>query len=372
MGRSIHHPLGLVYYAPQNCYRGYTLIATVGGDHATLVDMEGRVCHRWHSDEGIGHAYLLPNGNLLCSVSPPKDVALVKRLGGSMAALLELDWESNVVWHYRNPMLHHDYERLPNGNTLVLLWEEMPSDLSAQVKGGYISDEDPERMLGDVVWEITPDGKVVYEWRAWKHLDIEEDIICPLESRREWTHCNTVNVTPDGNLLVSFRRTSVVGIVERVSGDFRWKWGQGVISHQHHPTYLDNGRILKFDNGSHRRNNDYSRVIEVDPHSNEIVWEFKGEPLSSFYSFQISSAERLPNGNTLICEGASGRVFEVTESKELIWEYVNPFFFHHELLGGLTNGTYRAYRYGPHHPALQGRDLNPKRYDNLNRLYNGR
>ena len=115
MGRSIHHPVGLIYGTLGESYAGYTLITNNGGDHATLLDMEGRICHRWQNDEGIGYAYLLPNGNLLCRTSKVTDVELVNGLGGSSKALLELDWDGNVVWEYRNDMLHHDFERLPNG-----------------------------------------------------------------------------------------------------------------------------------------------------------------------------------------------------------------------------------------------------------------
>ena len=65
MGWSTHHPNGLIHYALQNSYRGYTLVSNLGGHHANLIDMEGRVCHTWRSDEGIGYGYLLPDGHLL-------------------------------------------------------------------------------------------------------------------------------------------------------------------------------------------------------------------------------------------------------------------------------------------------------------------
>ena len=133
-------------------------------------------------------------------------------------------------------------------------------------------------MLGDVVREVTPDGATVWEWRSWEHLDPTEDVICPLEARREWTHGNCLNVTPDGDLLVSFRLTSTVGIADRATGAFKWKWGPGEIDHQHHPTWLDNGRVLIFDNGSHRRGTSYSRVVEVDPATNEIHWSTRECP----------------------------------------------------------------------------------------------
>ena len=374
MGWSTHHPVGLIHYTPQHCFRGYTLTTTRGGRDANLVDMEGRVCHRWHAEEGIAYAYLLANGNLLLRTDPPQEADGAETMGGSSAAILELDWESNEVWSYGNPFLHHDFERLPNGNTLVLLWQRIPAEVTAQIQGGFASEDDPERMFGDLVEEITRSGASVYQWQSWCHMSDEEDVICPLEARRERSHCNSLNVTAGGDLLVSFRQTSTIGIVDRESGDFRWKWGPGEIKHQHNPTYLENGRVLLFDNGSHRRGMEYSRVIEVDPETNEIAWEYRGEPAISFYSYNISSAERLPNGNTLICEGAPGRIFEVTPSQQIVWEYINPFFLRVNRPtpgnpSNFTNSVFRAHRYGPDHPALQGRDLDPARHASLNRLY---
>ncbi len=384
MGWSTHHPAGLIHYSTHNSYRGYTLFSNLGGQQTHLIDMEGRVCHTWQSDEGINYSYLLPNGNLLLRTGPPsQEVSFLDRpeikilpRGGRTAsgAILELDWDGNVVWEYRDPLLHHDFERLPNGNTLVLVWEKMPEDLAASVSGGVTAGTTKGQMLGDVVREVTPGGDVVNEWRSWEFLSLEEDTICPLEGRLEWTHQNCLNLTKDGDLLVSFRQTDTIGIVNRSSGEFTWKWGPGEISHQHNPTYLDNGRILLFDNGPHREGMSFSRVLEVDPSNNQIAWEYKGDPPISFFSYHISGAERLPNGNTLICEGAPGRIFEVTPTYEIVWEYINPFVGMGGLhAGGTTSGyansIFRAHRYGPNHPALQGKDLDPSRYANLNRLY---
>ena len=384
MGWSNHHPNGLIHHSPQDAYRGYTLITNVSGHDTLLIDMEGRVCHAWHSDEGIGYAYLLPNGNLLLRTGPAaEEVSFLSRperellpIGGRTVAgaILELDWDSNVVWEYRYPLLHHDFERLPNGNTLVLTWELMPDELTRQVKGGHESGHGGAGMLGDTVREVTPAGEVVYEWNSWEYLDVEEDRICFLEGRAEWTHQNTLNVTPEGDLVVSFRQTDTVGIVDRASGDFRWKWGRGNISHQHNPTMLGNGRVLIFDNGPHKSGFTHSRVIEVDPGTNEIAWEYRGDPPISFYSYHISGAERQPNGNTLICEGAPGRIFEVTPGKEIVWEYINPFMARSGYgvggsISGMANSVFRAHRYGYDHPALAGKDLDPEKYANLNRLY---
>ena len=373
MGWSRHHKIGLIHYNQQQSYRGYTLVATNrGGYHANLIDMEGRICHRWYHPEGITYGYLLPNGHLFFRSRTAQGEGEGPSFGGRSLSLIELDWDGNVVWRYRpeDMYLHHDFERLLNGNTLALLWTPLPADLAAQVQGGYSSEGDPEDMYGDVVQEITPDGTVVYEWKSWEFLNVEEDIICPMESRREWTHQNALNITKEGDLLVSYRQTNTVGIVDKASGVFRWKWGPGVVNHQHHPTYLDNGRVMLFDNGCHRRGASRSRIIEVDPETNEIGWEYQGKPEISFFSYNISSAERQPNGNTVICEGAPGRIFEVTPTGDIVWEYINPFFGDAD--GGVAqNGVFRAHRYGPDHLALRGKDLDPARYANLNHLYAG-
>ena len=148
MGWSSHHPTGLIYYAPQHCYRGYTLTSNSrGGYHANLFDMEGRLCHQWYSPDGIGYAQLMPYGNLLLRTGPAQDADGAQNIGGSSSAILELDWDGNVVWEYRDPMVHHDFERLPNGNTLVLLFERVSEELTAKIRGGMDNPENPDRIV---------------------------------------------------------------------------------------------------------------------------------------------------------------------------------------------------------------------------------
>lgn len=70
----------------------------------------------------------------------------------------------------------------------------------------------------------------------------------------------------------------------------------------------------------------YSRVIEFNPKTLELCWEYSvpRHHHYRFYSPYISSAQLLPNGNTLICEGNQGRIFEVTRDLETVWEYIVP------------------------------------------------
>jgi hypothetical protein len=98
--------------------------------------------------------------------------------------------------------------------------------------------------------------------------------------------------------------------------------------------------------GNARR--DYSRVLEIDPVTLEVVWSNMPENADAFipeggfriYSGFISSAQRLPNGNTLVTEGAGGRLLEVTPDYEIVWEYVSPYPGRKRKI----TTVYRAYR----------------------------
>ena len=123
------------------------------------------------------------------------------------------------------------------------------------------------------------------------------------------------------------------------------------------------GNILVFDNGgwagygapnpmapkgAKNAWRDYSRVLEFDPITLQIVWQYTpaeaghAQPTDShrFYSPFISGAQRLENGNTLITEGSGGRLIEVTAKHELVWEYVSPYWGPHTNM----NMIYRSYR----------------------------
>ena len=116
---------------------------------------------------------------------------------------------------------------------------------------------------------------------------------------------------------------------------------------QHDPRPLPNGNLLVYDNGTQRRwmgMLPHSRVFEIDPRTDEIVWEYVDNPLFNFYSPQISGAVRLPGGNTLICEGLRGRIFQVTAEGETVWEFINP-IFGKTVMGFDVNMVFRAFFY---------------------------
>jgi outer membrane protein assembly factor BamB len=359
-----HRPIGLTH-AAAGAFDGYTIFSSVLGHHATIVDLQGQVVHQWHHAEGIQHLKLLDDGHLLIQTLPPKDAGGAELIGGSAGAMIELDWDGNTVWEHRDVQQHHDYVRLANGNTLYLAWEKMPKEVCEQIRGGHHHEEDPELMWGDLVREIDPGGVLLREWKSWEHLSFEDDVICPLESRKEWTHANSLEVLGNGDWLISFRLTNTVAIVDGVTGQLKWTWGRDQLSHQHNAQMLPGGNVLIFDNGCHRkRGPSYSRIVEVDPASGEIVWSYVNPTVLAFYSFMVSGCQRLANGNTLVTEGASGRLFEVTAEHEVVWEYVSPWTLPSGF--GPTPAVFRSYRLAPDDARIRGRSLSSARYAALN------
>lgn len=340
--------VGLIAHDSERAFQGYTLFTPqFGGGPPLLIDMEGKVVHQWRTPLPAHYAYLLPNGNLLALCKTPGSAMRIRvwQLVGA-GAVMEIDWDGKVLWEVRDPDHHHDARLIRNGNVLMLCIEEVPPDLAAKVRGGLPGSEHGGVMYSDKVVEMTKEGAVVWEWHAWQHLDPEVDRITPQDWREEWTHANAVEELPEGDILVSFRNISTIAIIERRTGKIRWRLGPEVLAQQHHPTLLPNGNILVFDNGTHRVNNPFtfSRVLEIDPATKRIVWSYQDQPIFNFYSPYESSAQRLPNGNTFICEGVFGRLFEVTPEGQVVWEYINPYFGEVALLGE-NNWLYRAFRY---------------------------
>ena len=158
------------------------------------------------------------------------------------------------------------------------------------------------------------------------------------------------------------------------------------ISHSHRITadgLQGAGNILAFNNGWEFRGYErgWSSVVEIAtpvegsgyrPVEPAPVWTYEADPPTAFYAAAQSGAQRLPNGNTLICGGSLGTVFEVTPDGRIVWEYVNAQNNDGRMRQGelagiaraepliLQNRLYRAERYAPGYPGLQALDLTPK------------
>ena len=287
----------------------------------------------WMHGNGVAE---LPNGDIVVSFRAISTVIIIDRRTGK------------IIWKLGAPPLcgQHAPTPLPNGNLLLLCLAKLPRDLVPKIKGGMPGTEHNGEMYADYLVEMTIAGRIVWEWRTWEHFDPESDCITAVQERREeWTHGNGLAELPNGDVVVSFRAISTVIIIERRTVKIIWKLGAPPLSGQHAPMPLANGNLLLFDNGPHRLDHPmpFSRVIEVELATKQIVWKYQEKRESDFFSPRISNAQRLPNGNTLICEGDFGRLFEVTAEGELVWEFVNPFFG--EGPTGINNRVFRAYRY---------------------------
>ena len=339
---------GLTALDRERASPGFTLYSPMyGAGTVYLIDVEGREVHRWELDSPPGLCgYLLPNGNLFY-MGKARDVTWDLFPGWNAwkgGVMMEVDWDGNVVWEHRDPNQHHDARRTPEGGAVYLAIERVPDHIARRVKGG-IPGSESNGMWADVIVEVDSTGQRVWEWHAYQHLDPETDVITFNDRRDEWTHGNTVAPLPGGRIMVSFRNISMVAIIDKASGEFVWKTRYGMLAQQHDPSLLLDGNILVFDNGAHRSDSSRteSRVIEVDPRTNEIVWEYRDSPGHNFFSSFISGARRLPNGNTLITEGDFGRMFQVTPGGEVVWEFINPHF--HGPPGAQSNAVFRATHY---------------------------
>ncbi|MCF8011673.1 MAG: aryl-sulfate sulfotransferase [Clostridiales bacterium] len=304
---------------------------------------------------------------------------------------------------------HHDYQREGNpvgyyvpgmepvvdgGNTLLLCHKN--------VKNPDITDKN---LLDDVIIEVDREGNIVWEWSCNEHFnefefsEAAKNILARDPNMRtagggmgDWMHINCMSkLGPNKwydagderfhpeNIAWCARESNILAIISKKTGEIVWKVGPdydtskelrelGWIIGPHHfhmiPRGLPGeGNMLIFDNGgwagyglpnpcsSKGRMNvlrDYSRVLEFDPKTLKIVWQYTPieaglvHPSDSnrFYSPFISGAQRLPNGNTLITEGSGGRLIEVTAEHEIVWEYISPYWGDKFKI----NMVYRAYR----------------------------
>ena len=357
------YPVGTTLYQPGKCFNGYTILWR--GPLVKLIDMNGRSVNEWQLGElgvkvGVDRAKLLPNGNVL-----------VQR-GGMMSedgAIEEYDWDGDLAWQYipegtvpHKTLLgpHHDVCRKSNGNTLLICRHAIPHEYLKKVRNPMFQNQ---TIYEDTILEVDPACEIVWQWHGYEHLDLDHYRILaspgwfagPHNSTVcDWMHVNTVQALPENkwhdagdarfkpdNVMISPRSLDTVYLIDRDTHEVVWDYTGdyfGGLSGQHEPHLIEKGlpgagNVLIFDNGASPWKDlghaGHSFVLEINPITKEVEWVYnKG---LQFHSSYTSSAQRLPNGNTLICESNGKRVFEVTPECETVWEYVE--------------GTPRSYRY---------------------------
>lgn len=254
--------------------------------------------------------------------------------------IIEVDWEGNIVWEWA--VSDH--------------FAELGFDEDA--KKALFSDPNDRHFGGNTGGD-------------WMHINSASWV-----GPNKFYDAGDERFHPD-NVIWDARESNIIAITDRKTGKIVWQLGPdfskpevkhlGWIIGQHHAHIIPRGlpgegNLLVFDNGGwggyglpnpaspdglKNAVRDHSRVLEINPATLEIEWQYTPTeagflaPLDSyrFYSPYISSAQRLPNGNTLVTEGADGRIFEITNEHELVWEYISPYKNKRN-----SNLVYRAYR----------------------------
>ncbi len=369
-------PNDVPIYNELKCYGGYTLFApSFQNRMAWLIDMKGNVVHFWEMEHPPGLNYkLLPNGNLMWMGRGPN---IIQGLNASADELIEVDWDGNEVWRYDDPCMHHDFEVLDNGNMMIMRHVELPTKIQKSLRGGVPGTELNGQTYGVQIREINRDGETLWQWNNWEHFDPNNHIECPFCDREIWGYTNSVDVFPNGDVILSVRRMNSVIRISKKTGKIVWAWGpEQLLGHQHDVSVTEQGTVTIFDNGLHRQihtpgvdHNDTScfhasRLLEVDPETGEILWEYI-DPMHLIISNFCGSVQKLPNGNYMACDSAAGIFYEITPEKEVIWKYVSPFIINiPEKFGwSVTRLMFQAHRYGVDFKGFEGKDLDPGNYE---------
>jgi hypothetical protein len=345
---------GVIRHDAARAQQGLTLYTSGDSARASLVAMDGEVVHEWQlpfsavwdesspvrdpqPDDYIywNKAHVYPNGDLL---------AIYVAAGDSPwgYGMVRIDKESQLVWKYLE-RTHHDVDVGDDGRIYALTHE-----IRHNAYPDFPQLAVPR--IDDFVVVLSAAGEEL------RKVSITDALInspyARLLTRIVWytkgdyLHTNGIDVVePDdaaalalapfvkpGQVLLSLREIDTVALLdleqERIVWAVRGPWLA-----QHDSDVLENGNILLFDNLGRFLDADgndaeggagRSRIIEFDPSTTEIVWQYAGTAEEPFESDLRASQERLANGNTLITEETGGRLLEVTADGEIVWEFVNP------------------------------------------------
>jgi hypothetical protein len=335
---------GVVRHDPSKAQNGLTLYTSGHEQKAVLMDMSGRVVHEWSlpfsqvwdPSSSIARprpdafifmekAHVFPNGDLL---------ALYTAIGDTPwgYGLVKMDRNSRIIWKYFG-RAHHDFDLDSQGNIYVLTHEISEADLN-----GFRELNKPR--IDDFVVKLSPDGKELK--KLWLTDALARSpfgrklYFVPWNvhaSNGDYLHTNSVQVlkraipgvpqSRRGQVLVSFREISTVALVDLESQRLVWALS-GSWVRQHDARFLANGDLALFDNEGNSNGPGISRVVEVNPATQALVWSYGSKENERLDSVARSSLNRLANGNTLIAESLAGRLLEVTRRGEIVWEFVNP------------------------------------------------
>lgn len=328
--------MGLVYCNGQ-ASQGYTLFSPIPSNTTYLIDHEGREIHNWSSPgehRPALSAYLLPDGDLLRTANIA-DTAVGNFSGGGIGGKVErIAWDGTLEWSWEYAstlhISHHDIEPMPNGNLLMIAWEDRTEEEALQAgRNPAIASDAPggqNNVWPDHIIEVKPvgsdDAEIVWKWHAWDHLiqDYDETkdnygVVAEhpelininyvggtgnQAGRADWMHCNGIDYNSVlDQIALSCKSMNEIYIIDHSTtteeaaghtggnagkgGDILYRWGNPQVYHQglssnqqlfgqHDVQWIesghpDEGGLIVFNNGNGRYPS-YSSVEVLHPVSN--------------------------------------------------------------------------------------------------------
>ena len=342
---------------PGKTFDGFTLYTCnadpVSGTQAYLINMRREPVHKWAAPFSrvwpdpphlrvqvpdsmvyVFGCHLYPNGDLLVVFHGLEQLA-------NGYGLAKLDKDSNVLWKYA-ARCHHDVDVGEDGTVYAIAHENvnvMPPGLEHL----------PTPSLVDYLVMLSPEGKelrkpipILEALRDSPYSALLSSIGKPAKRQsapglnvrqfldtlrsQDVLHTNSVKVLTRelapkfpgfkaGQVLISMRNLDAVAVLDPDTGSVVWA-ARGPWLSQHDAQFLDNGRMLIFDNlGSPQT----SRVLEYDPRTQAFPWAYPAGDGAPFFTRERGMCQRLPNGNTLIVNSEGGQILEVSPGHELVW-----------------------------------------------------
>ncbi len=341
---------GVTVYDTDKAYDGYTLYSPSSEQAAYLLDMNGEVVHSWampfskawkippHIDSPVKDnkiiwrgLHLFPNGDLLAVYNAvettPYGYGVVK-----------IDKDSNIIWRYPG-FAHHDISVGEDGRVYILT-----NKVTEDVVAGAPHLNPP--LFDEYVSILSPDGQLeksisIYDAFANSEYFSEvveyftqtqrADISTSNAEYGDIIHPNTVTyigaeeaekqpLFQQGQILISLREHDILAVLDPQTETIIWA-ARGFWRAQHSARMTKDGNIVLFDNDGPQTTPRKSRVLEYDPVFDRIVWSYEGTAERPFYSSVRAAVQSLPNSNVLVTSYENGRLFEVTQKGEIVWEF---------------------------------------------------
>ncbi|MGZ4353511.1 MAG: arylsulfotransferase family protein [Gaiellaceae bacterium] len=226
----------------------------------------------------------------------------------------------------------HEFLLTPRGTALVTSWETAPADLSAF--GGPANGS----VVGGLVQELEiPSARVLFEWRSLDHVAIEETHAAYKGHALDYFHINSIDLDPDGNLLVSARNTWAVYKLSRSTGEVIWRlggkrsdfaMGKGTaFAWQHDARHHGRTNLISvFDDGAAPKVESQSRalVLALDQKRMRATLQHRFVHRPAVLAFALGSMQALPNGNWLVGWGTEPYITEYRPNGSVVFDLMLP------------------------------------------------